>query len=231
MDKIEPLASLVNGKWIPNLENEEVKAALAAKRAQMIRPETGAPTKTEPAPVNVPKPQNTPKVQLATGKPTTVVTAAANIPKAQNTSEGLPETGAPTPAVAAPVVDMKPYNTKFQKGESGNPKGRPRGSRNKTTLLREYLLESEVDELIEKVITMAKEGDRHALSLCVGRLVPRCQERTIELKLEPIMQPQQIYAAISTIFQAAGSGQITLSEGEKLVKMVKTQLDAMLLRH
>ena len=42
------------------------------------------------------------------------------------------------------------------------------------------------------------------------------------------MDLQQMFAANSTIVQAVGAGQITPSEGEKLVKMVIAQRDAVL---
>ena len=48
----------------------------------------------------------------------------------------------------------------FQKGQSGNPAGRPRGSRNKTTVLMQNLLEGEAEAIARKAIEMAKDGDR-----------------------------------------------------------------------
>jgi hypothetical protein len=46
----------------------------------------------------------------------------------------------------------------FQKGQSGNPAGRPRGSRNKTTVLMQNLLDGEAEEIARKAIEMAKAG-------------------------------------------------------------------------
>jgi hypothetical protein len=116
--------------------------------------------------------------------------------------------------------------SKWEKGTSGNPAGRPRGSKNKISLLKEHLLEHEEDELIEKVITMAQGGDKGALIFCLDRLIPRCRERTIDLKLGPIIDYKEMYAATSAVFQAIGAGQITPNEGETLVRIIKTQFDA-----
>jgi len=61
---------------------------------------------------------------------------------------------------------------KFQPGQSGNPTGRPKGARHKTTLAIESLLDGEAEALTRKVIEKAKEGDLAALKLCLDRLLP-----------------------------------------------------------
>ena len=48
---------------------------------------------------------------------------------------------------------------KFRKGRSGNPMGRPRGIRNKTTLLAEALFEGETEGICRKAIEEAKQGN------------------------------------------------------------------------
>ena len=60
----------------------------------------------------------------------------------------------------------------FEKGESGNPAGRPRGSRNRATLLMEGLLADDAEAIGRKAIEMAKQGDMAAIRLCMDRLAP-----------------------------------------------------------
>ena len=62
---------------------------------------------------------------------------------------------------------------RFPKGQSGNPAGRPVGSRNAATELAQALLDGEADALIRKCVEMALDGDRTAMKLCLERLVPR----------------------------------------------------------
>jgi hypothetical protein len=47
----------------------------------------------------------------------------------------------------------------FLPGQSGNPAGRPRGSRNKKTLFLESLLDGESEALMRRLIGLAKMGD------------------------------------------------------------------------
>jgi hypothetical protein len=44
----------------------------------------------------------------------------------------------------------------FEKGQSGNPAGRPPGARNRTTMMAEELLRGEAEELMRLVIERAK---------------------------------------------------------------------------
>ncbi len=60
---------------------------------------------------------------------------------------------------------------KFKRGKSGNPKGRPKGRPDRRTALRE-LLQPHAQELIQKAVDLALEGDGQALRLCLERLVP-----------------------------------------------------------
>ena len=62
-------------------------------------------------------------------------------------------------------------DTKFKPGISGNPKGRPKGARDKRTELRS-LLEPHAKDLVEKVVELAKGGDTTAIRLCLERLIP-----------------------------------------------------------
>ena len=54
----------------------------------------------------------------------------------------------------------------FEKGESGNPAGRPRGSRNRATLLMEGLLADDAEAIGRKAIAMTKQGDWRLAAWC-----------------------------------------------------------------
>ena len=65
---------------------------------------------------------------------------------------------------------MTETNPGFQPGQSGNPAGRPKGSRSKATLALEAIFEGEADALTRKVIELALDGDTQALRMCLDPL-------------------------------------------------------------
>ena len=69
-------------------------------------------------------------------------------------------------------MNKKTANTRFRPGESGNPGGRPKGSRNKATLAMEALLDGEGEEITRKAIELAKDGDMGAIRVCMDRIAP-----------------------------------------------------------
>jgi Family of unknown function (DUF5681) len=61
----------------------------------------------------------------------------------------------------------------FIKGESGNPAGREKGSRNRATMLAEQFLDNQSLGLVQKSLQLALDGDAAALRLCMSRIIAR----------------------------------------------------------
>ena len=73
----------------------------------------------------------------------------------------------------AAQAKRKRGNPNFYKGMPAlNPKGREKGSVNKYTKLSRELMSNKGPEIVQKVIDMALEGDRHALKMCMDRILP-----------------------------------------------------------
>ncbi len=109
---------------------------------------------------------------------------------------------------------------RFKKGQSGNPKGRPKGSLDKRTELRE-LLAPHAQELINKTVELAKSGDTTALRLCLERLVA-----PIRAKDEPVCIDQPgttLTEKAQTIINASLTGQISPSETATLLQALAIQ--------
>ena len=99
-------------------------------------------------------------------------------------------------------VGGTPGNLKpFKEGESGNPAGRPKGSRNLSTILRE-MLEEEIevnidgkkerkqfkDVLIRKLLKKANEGDLRAMQ--------EVFDRTEGRSIQPMEQTGEVTVTI-----------------------------------
>jgi hypothetical protein len=115
----------------------------------------------------------------------------------------------------------------FKKGTSGNPAGRPAGSRNKATLLCEQLLAGDAGELMAKVLEMAKKDDFRALQFCLERILPVPKERCINLELRPVSSAQNLPMQYQDIVSAIGNGTITPSEGESLSNILVSHARSM----
>jgi Family of unknown function (DUF5681) len=108
----------------------------------------------------------------------------------------------------------------FQPGQSGNPAGRPRGARNKATLLAEALLDGEAQEIMGAAIKKAKEGDPTVLRLCLERMVPRPRDHAVEFELPKLETAADALAATAAILDAVANGKLTPSAGGEITKIV-----------
>jgi Family of unknown function (DUF5681) len=100
----------------------------------------------------------------------------------------------------------------FEPGRSGNPKGRPEGSRHATTLAVEKLLEGEAEEIGRKAVELAKSGDTVALRLCLEPIAPIRKGRAILLSLPSMSTPADVTTALSAIVTQMAEGEITPEE-------------------
>jgi hypothetical protein len=109
---------------------------------------------------------------------------------------------------------------RFKPGQSGNPAGRPRGSPNKATQLRE-LIRADMPEIIAALVTKAKDGDAQSASVLLSRVLP---------PLRPISEGQTIQAAGETLADraeavaaAALTGDLSPSTAGELMSVLAAQ--------
>jgi hypothetical protein len=109
----------------------------------------------------------------------------------------------------------------FEKGQSGNPLGRPPGARNKATIIAETLLQGEIEELTRVAIERAKAGDMAALRMCLDRAAPPSKRRPIAVELPPLTSAADAASALAAITAAVATGELTPAEGGELFRLVE----------
>jgi hypothetical protein len=127
------------------------------------------------------------------------------------------------------MIEKKSVNTgqkqagKFKKGISGNPAGKPKGSRHKTTLAIENLLEGQAEALTRKAVELALKGDVTALRLCLDRIAPARKDAPVMIDLPRIDTAEDTLKAGSAIVLAVAGGEISPDEGAKLMALIEAQ--------
>jgi hypothetical protein len=111
----------------------------------------------------------------------------------------------------------------FQKGASGNPAGRPPGSRNRAAVTMEALLEGDAEKLMQKATELALGGEISALRLCMERLLPPRKERPIRIDVGPLENANQLRDAVNAVIRTVAEGEITVREGEAVSNMISAQ--------
>jgi len=82
---------------------------------------------------------------------------------------------------------------RFKPGISGNPAGRPKGSPNKATQLRD-MIRAELPEILKVLVEKAKGGDSQSAAVLISRVLP---------PLRPVSEGQTIQAAGETLADRA----------------------------
>jgi hypothetical protein len=109
----------------------------------------------------------------------------------------------------------------FSPGQSGNPKGRPKGLRNKATVLIEALMDGEAEEVARKAIELAKAGDTACIRIVMERLLPPRKDRPIEIELPKLEKAADAVAVMGSLFDAVAEGKLTPSEAGEMSRMIE----------
>src|SRR5687767_4198896 len=112
-------------------------------------------------------------------------------------------------------------NGRFLRGQTGNPGGRPKGRRNHVHQAIDRLLADHAEDVIERIIRAAKQGDVGAMRLVIDRLTPPRRARPLQLEGFPLLHTlDDCDAAMSLILKATAEDRIDLDQGKALSDMV-----------
>ncbi|CDZ79880.1 hypothetical protein BN1013_00380 [Candidatus Rubidus massiliensis] len=130
------------------------------------------------------------------------------------------------PVIPANAEKMQ-GNQKFQKGRSGNPKGKIKGTRNKATLVAEQLLQGELETICRRLVQEAVEGNMQAIKMVLDRLLPPKRNIPVAIDLPKLENSSDALDAIAYVTMAVSRGNLSIDEGESLSRMIEVYVRAM----
>jgi len=104
----------------------------------------------------------------------------------------------------------------FKSGQSGNPGGRKKGSRNKATVAAQTLIEEDAENITRKCVEMALEGDITAIKLIMERLIPIRKDLPVGFRLPVIKSAENLFKASGAILKAVSKGELTPQEAQSI---------------
>lgn len=124
-----------------------------------------------------------------------------------------------------PDKTARKQTTRFTKGQSGNPAGRPQGSRHKATEAALALMDGQLEAITQKAVDAALQGDLVAIRLILERLLPRAKERAMpRVKLPMITNTSDLPKLLTSISASLHSGQLTEAELSRLLQYADSAL-------
>lgn len=113
----------------------------------------------------------------------------------------------------------KTGNPNWQKGmKSPNPSGRPRGIVDKRQKVTQAML-NDAHEIASVVVAKAKEGDLHAASLVLSRVLPTlsAQSEKVQFDLDP---SAPLATQVEQVLAAMADGELSTENAERIIKAI-----------
>jgi hypothetical protein len=109
----------------------------------------------------------------------------------------------------------------FVKGQSGNPAGRPVGSRNKFTQALDEAFQKDGFAVVDTIMEHAQKANPAAMRRCLDRLVPKGRDRPGSIELPAADTPDFPKVAVDTIYRALAESEITIDEADRLIGLAE----------
>lgn len=108
----------------------------------------------------------------------------------------------------------------WQPGQSGNPKGRPVGSRNKKNIIAEEF-EKDGSEVARVVMNAALEGDMQAANMVLQRLSPPLRARAEKVTFE-LTPDAPLHQQANQVLASVAEGAIDPETGKLLIDCIQS---------
>jgi hypothetical protein len=115
---------------------------------------------------------------------------------------------------------------KWKPGQSGNPRGKPKGARNHVLLALDKIGGEAAQAVLEKAVEAAKGGDARAAELILSRVWPARKGRPVALTLPPVLTAADLPAALAAVVAAAAAGDLTTEEAAAVAGVLDMQRKA-----
>jgi hypothetical protein len=131
------------------------------------------------------------------------------------------------PANTGQKLDQRNGRGQFLKGARGNPRGKPRGARHRTTKIAETALAANAKDLLDHAIKLAL-GDRGGPTLraLLPFLIAPERNRPMHFVLPELKDPASALQALDSVSAGIAAGQLTETEATALVGIVGRFMDA-----
>lgn len=114
-----------------------------------------------------------------------------------------------------PEISVKKQSGgRFQPGRSGNPRGKPKGARNRVLAALDRIGEEAAADVLRKAVDAALAGDARAIELILSRTWPARRGRPVRLALPALDTAADLPAALASVAAAVARGEVTPDEGQ-----------------
>src|SRR5262245_20391108 len=106
----------------------------------------------------------------------------------------------------------KVTRTSWVKGQCGNPNGRPKGTRNRATMLVQGMFGEHAKEVCDAVVKKALKGDMIAARIVVERIMPPLKDVPVEFHLpEKLDKAADVSEALTGVITQAAYVHVSLT--------------------
>jgi hypothetical protein len=104
--------------------------------------------------------------------------------------------------------------------------GRPKGSRNRASLLLDAIGDAAAEEVLRKVVDRARGGDLKAAEMLLSRIWPPRRSRPVEIDLPAMKAAEDVVAALAAVAAEMAAGRLSPDEAQAVAAVLEIQRKA-----
>ena len=126
-----------------------------------------------------------------------------------------------TPTETAKSKKGRGSGKRFEAGETGNPAGRPKGTRSSIYAEFDRSAAEAAPEILQALFTRARDGDARAAEIVLRRVWPERKTRTIQFELPDLSGPSGLVGAVNALARGVASGKLTPDEAMSFANLLE----------